>query len=94
MKKVKFMSHYYPTFEKGVPGYSIFLVLVARQKPSLNCYNSLETKLNSDFVELMSQKEKEMEDFLNKYYDEEPIEKTYTNINKVCKIKEIDLGFA
>lgn len=86
---MKLVSHYYPTFDKGIPGYSIFAVLVARQKDSLNCSNSKENKLNPEFVDLMKRREKEMEEFVGGYYGE-TVEKTYTNINKVCKIREIN----
>lgn len=91
MKKVKFMSHYYHTYEKGIPGYSIFINVTAKQPPFLEPERVLQMKKNisSDYVTYMSNKEKDMANFLSTFYDQNEVEMRYTHLDKVCQFREI-----
>ena len=79
--------HYYTTYEKGVPGFSVFAIIIAKQQPCIDVAKP-ESILSSSFVAIMSQKEEEMKEFLSKYYNTLP-EQHYTNYDRICKIKEI-----
>ena len=63
--------------------------IMARQKPSMNVPKPVEAiKLDPDFVDLMRKREKEQADFMYNFYDVKT-EQKYTNLHKVCKIKEV-----
>jgi len=88
MKKVKLRFHYHSSFEKELLGFNIFATIVAKQKPFIDVSMHADHQVNKDFVRLMSNKEEEMTNFLSLYYNKAP-ELIYTNLDKVCKIKEI-----
>lgn len=92
MKKVKKTTHYYPIYERGVPGYSVMVTVVARQKPFPGQEKSNDAHINESFLQLMSNKQKEREEFISTFY-EDTIEKKYNDYtDKVCKIKELDIN--
>jgi len=88
MKKVKLRFHYHSSFEKEMLCFNIFATIVAKQKPFIDVSMHAGHQVNKDFVRLMSNKEEEMSNFLSLYYNKAP-ELIYTNLDKVCKIKEL-----
>lgn len=69
--------------------FNIFATIVAKQKPFIDVSMHGGHQVNNDFVRLMSNKEEEMTNFLSLYYNKAP-ELIYTNLAKVCKIKELN----
>lgn len=89
IKKIKMKVHYYMSYEKGVPGFVFVGAIVARQKPSMTIPKPLYgININPEFVDFMVKREKEQSQFLWEYYDLKT-EQKYTNLHKVCKVKEI-----
>lgn len=93
IKKIRMRVHYLTCYEKGVIGYTFIAVIVAKQKPVLPAPTISEPgAISQEFVKEMSQKEKEMSEFLAAYYSDEKVDEKYTNLHKVCQIKEIPVG--
>lgn len=91
MKKVKLKVLYHPCYEKGVPGFVIIGVVVAHQRPAYIAPHLQGLKLNTEFVDYMTNKEQEANQFLTAYYGEE-LEPKYSNLPKTCTIREIGDG--
>lgn len=66
---VKFITHYFTTFENGVPGFIFFGVMTARPKPCSGPVNHVEKRrVSKDFANLSFEKEDNEADFLDIYY--------------------------
>lgn len=88
MKKIKVRINYNCSYDKGVLNFHVFITIVARQRPFIDSANFGDIKVSSDFVKAMSSKELEMTNFLSTYYGQ-TLEQRYTNLDKICKIKEL-----
>lgn len=88
MKKIKLRVNYHSSYEKGILNFHVFATVIARQRPYLDLTKSVEDKMSTEFVRIMSNKEQEMAQFMSKYYDIVP-EQRFTNIDRICLIKEI-----
>ena len=91
MKKVKAVYFNQATYEKGVPGFSIIVIVIARKSPYLEPKTAIETQVSKGFVEEMATKEKQRADFLSTYYNHST-EKRYSNFDKICKVRELKEG--
>jgi len=87
-KKVRFKTYYLGAF-RDEDSYEFHGVIVILGKEE-DTHKELQTEylLNKKFLKKMISKEKEMNKFLNRYYDTS-INLPYTSINKTCQIKEL-----
>jgi len=79
------------TYEQEKFGSDTIFVVTDQGSPYLYTQIDKSLHLNKDFVDLMRTKEKEMAHFLLTYYNY-PISQTYSNLNKICKIKELQFS--
>ena len=75
-------------YEVNALGMDLLFAICSTDEPYLYKKPEEITEVNSDFVNKMKSQEKEVVEFLSKYYDQAPQQK-YSNLEKICKIKEI-----
>lgn len=88
MKKTKLKIIYHTCYEKGAPGFVFLGVVVAKQKPAYISPHMEGLKLNNAYVQNLTTKEQQADEFLQTYY-EKNVEPHYALMDKVCKIREI-----
>jgi len=79
------------TYENEKFGSDTIFVVTHQGSPYLYTQNEETFNINKDFIDLMRTKEKEMAHFLLTYYNY-PISQTYSNLHKICKIKELQFS--
>lgn len=87
---MQFKTYYYACYENGIPGFVFIGAVAGGKKPSLQAPRLIEgLRTNKEFIETMKGREKEKAEFLEKYYALKT-EQKYTNLDKVCRIREIE----
>lgn len=77
-------------YEANTFGLDCIMAFSAFGEPYLYIQKGLNSFINNDFIEVMSQKEKQNHSLLGKYYGKE-INERYTG--RTCRIKELDFNF-
>lgn len=80
--------HVLMNYETNTFGMDIVMAIIVANEPYLPKQINLGEEMSENFMREMIARESEAEYLLSSYYDE-PIQKQYTNIDKICQIKEI-----
>lgn len=80
--------HVLMNYETNTFGMDVIIAIVSKDEPYLPKQENLTDKLNESFIREMIARESEAEYLLSAFYNE-TIQKRYTNMDKVCQIKEI-----
>ena len=75
-------------YETNTFGMDVIIAVVSKNEPYLPKQENLTAKLNESFIREMVVRETEAEYLLSTFY-KETLQKKYTNMDKVCQIKEI-----
>lgn len=86
-----FKSYLFMNYEDTVFGLDIVLAITGVGEPYLLPKQMLKQDLNINFVDLRSAQERECSYFATTFY-EESVNQCYTNIYKICTIREIENG--
>lgn len=88
MKDIRYQMHVLMNYETNTFGMDVIIAIVAKGEPYLPSQKNLTDKLNESFIQEMIVRENEAEYLLSTFYNEK-IQKKYTDMNKMCHIKEI-----
>ena len=82
--------HILMNYETNTFGMDIVWSILSKEDPYLTQETNLFDKINEGFIQEMAGRENEADYFLSVFYNQS-IQKRYTNINKICTIKELVL---
>ena len=88
-RKALCQMYYFLNYENNSFGIDMLACFISTGEPYVYSTSHKNEYINTDFVEKMKSQEKEVVDFLVQYYGRKP-EQKYINMERVCKIKEID----
>lgn len=89
VKKIKYQMHILMNYEANTFGMDIVWSILSKEEPYLTQEKNLLDKINECFIQEMAVRENEADHFLSVFYNQS-IQKRYTNINKICTIKELN----
>ena len=90
MKNAKGQAYFLPNYEDGKFGVDVIVTINEKEEPFLDYKMLLKPCMSNEFIKEMTEHEKALAKFLSAYYDTS-FTKRYTNVGKVCTIKELDL---
>jgi hypothetical protein len=91
VKKAKNRVHVFISYDKQNIGLEVVSLLYDTEEPKLIHDLIPKNEYNTEFLDVMSKREKEMSTFLRKYYNE-TIPLRYTYHDKVCGIRELPVS--
>ena len=89
MKRVKIQVYIMMTYDNGIHGCDTVFTIRHQCLSGMVYGGRKELGINVDFMNKMLDKEKEMSEFLSKYYNKANSLYKYTNSHKTCKIKDL-----